>query len=300
MASIPLCYFVLLFFVSFISVHMGNFYDNDRLVLDASRVVQLTWSPRVFLHKGFLSTNECDHLISLAKDYMVESLVINSETGEAMFDEIRTSKGYFLRNHQDEIVARIERRIGAWTFLPEENGEGIHILHYELGQKYDPHPDFFIDKFNQGKAGNRVATVIMYLSDVKKGGETVFPDASAGPSQEKDAIYSDCARNGFAVKPQKGDALLFFNFHLNASLDFKSIHKSCPVIEGEKWAATRWIRFKAFGFPSNFNFTNDCDDWNELCSFWSKEGECNTNPGYMIGNDSFPGLCRKSCKVCLS
>ncbi|KAL3636607.1 putative prolyl 4-hydroxylase 7 [Castilleja foliolosa] len=35
----------------------------------------------------------------------------------------------------DEIVSGIEAKIAAMTFLPQENGEGMQILHYDLGQK---------------------------------------------------------------------------------------------------------------------------------------------------------------------
>eukprot|EP00959_Pyramimonas_sp_CCMP1952_P393729 8250193-Pyramimonas_sp.AAC.1 len=46
-----------------------------------------------------------------------------------------------------------------------ENGEGIQILHYEPGQKYEAHYDYFHDKFNNDptKGGQRVATMLMYL-----------------------------------------------------------------------------------------------------------------------------------------
>lgn len=58
-----------------------------------------------------------------------------------------------------------------------ENGESMQILHYENGQKYEPHFDYFHDKANQELGGHRIATVLMYLSDVESGGETVFPNA---------------------------------------------------------------------------------------------------------------------------
>lgn len=51
------------------------------------------------------------------------------------------------------------------------------MLRYEHGQKYDPHYDYFTDKVNIARGGHRIATVLMYLSDVVKGGETVFPKA---------------------------------------------------------------------------------------------------------------------------
>lgn len=58
-----------------------------------------------------------------------------------------------------------------------ENGEDIQVLRYEPGQKYDPHYDYFSDKENIARGGHRIATVLMYLTDVEKGGETVFPSA---------------------------------------------------------------------------------------------------------------------------
>lgn len=58
-----------------------------------------------------------------------------------------------------------------------ENGEDIQVLRYEPGQKYEPHYDYFVDKVNIARGGHRIATVLMYLTDVEKGGETVFPSA---------------------------------------------------------------------------------------------------------------------------
>lgn len=44
-----------------------------------------------------------------------------------------------------------------------ENGEGLQVLHYEVGQKYEPHYDYFLDEFNTKNGGQRIATVLMYL-----------------------------------------------------------------------------------------------------------------------------------------
>lgn len=62
-------------------------------------------------------------------------------------------------------------------FRKAENGESIQVLRYQDGQKYEPHYDYFSDPKNQARGGHRYATVLMYLSNVKKGGETVFPNA---------------------------------------------------------------------------------------------------------------------------
>eukprot|EP00262_Sarcandra_glabra_P007520 TRINITY_DN20385_c0_g1_i1.p1 TRINITY_DN20385_c0_g1~~TRINITY_DN20385_c0_g1_i1.p1 ORF type:complete len:355 (-),score=51.54 TRINITY_DN20385_c0_g1_i1:175-1140(-) len=267
---------------------------------DPTKVTQLSWNPRAFLYKGFLSDEECDHFITLAKGKLAVSMVADNESGKSVKSEVRTSSGMFLQKAQDEVVANVERRIAAWTFIPEENGESIQILHYELGQKYEPHFDYFHDKANQELGGHRIATVLMYLSDVEKGGETIFPNSEARDSQTKDDTWSECAKNGYAVKTRKGDALLFFSLHPDASTDPNSLHGSCPVIEGEKWSATKWIHVRSFDKPARSSASGECVDEDELCPQWAASGECQKNPLYMVGSPGSDGFCRKSCKVCSS
>lgn len=98
----------------------------------------------------------------------------------------------------------------------------------------------------------------------------------------------------FAVKPRKGDALLFYSLHPNSSPDEESLHQGCPVIEGEKWSATKWIHVSSFERRAQ----GDCVDENEMCGEWAAYGECEKNPVYMVGSTASPGSCRKSCKVC--
>ena len=33
------------------------------------------------------------------------------------------------------------------SHLPVDNGEGMQVLHYTNGQKYEPHHDYFHDKY---------------------------------------------------------------------------------------------------------------------------------------------------------
>ncbi|KAK8359828.1 hypothetical protein V6Z11_A04G122700, partial [Gossypium hirsutum] len=190
---------------------------------DPTRVTQLSWHPRAFLYKGFLSSEECDHLITLAKDKLEKSMVADNESGDSIESEVRTTLVSFISHVKDEVVADIEARIAAWTFLPAENGESIQIIHYENGQKYEPHFDYFHDKANQELGGHRIATVLMYLSDVESGGETVFPNAEGKLSQPKDDSWSDCAKNGYAVKPRNGENIFICSSQTPITHAFDSI-----------------------------------------------------------------------------
>ncbi|KAI0489467.1 hypothetical protein KFK09_029310 [Dendrobium nobile] len=266
-------------------------------LVNPSRAKQISSKPRAFVYEGFLTDEECDHLISLAISELKRSAVADNLSGKSTLSDVRTSSGMFISKAKDDIVLGIEQKIAAWTFLPKENGEDIQVLRYEHGQKYDPHYDFFTDQVNIARGGHRIATVLMYLSDVDKGGETIFPEAeeSERHSHSKDDV-SECARRGIAVKPRRGDALLFFNLHPNAAPDHSSLHGGCPVIEGEKWSATKWIHVTSFDkiLSSHAN----CTDSNPSCERWASLGECTKNPEYMLGTSDLPGYCRRSCNVC--
>ncbi|XP_048607173.1 prolyl 4-hydroxylase 5 isoform X1 [Brassica napus] len=234
----------------------------------------ISWEPRAVVYHNFLTNEECEHLINLAKPNMVKSAVVDEKTGgskDSRFAShsyrsnlgkvccflicvygpslfrVRTSSGTFLRRGHDEIVETIEKRISDFTFIPVENGEGLQVLHYQVGQKYEPHYDYFLDEFNTKNGGQRIATVLMYLSDVDDGGETVFPAAkgniSAVPWWNE---LSKCGKEGLSVLPKKRDALLFWNMRPDASLDPSSLHGGCPVVKGNKWSSTKWFHVHEF------------------------------------------------------
>ncbi|TYJ39162.1 hypothetical protein E1A91_A04G047400v1 [Gossypium mustelinum] len=63
---------------------------------DPTSVTQLSWRPRAFIYNGFLSSEECDHLIFLAKDKLDKSMVADDVSGQSIESEVRTSSGMFL------------------------------------------------------------------------------------------------------------------------------------------------------------------------------------------------------------
>ncbi|GJP46121.1 hypothetical protein CLOM_g5444 [Closterium sp. NIES-68] len=263
---------------------------------DPSRIKQLSWKPRAFFYPNFLSAAECDYIVNMSRPLMERSTVVG-QGGKSVVDTIRTSNGCFIDKYKDPVIKRIEERIADWTFLPLVNQEAMQVLQYQHGQKYGAHWDYYDDKTAQ-TGGPRYATVLMYLTDVGKGGETVFPQSEEDRT-EKDDSWSDCGKQGIAVKPIKGSALLFFSMNPDGSFDTASLHSGCPVISGEKWSATKWIHVDSFDPP--FRDPDVCQDDDANCPDWAQAGECERNPKYMKGTGTMQyelGFCRKSCGVC--
>ena len=187
--------------------------------------------PRIVVFGNLLSDEECDALIAAAKPRMARSLTVAVKSGGEELNADRTSNGMFFRRDENAIVARVEARLAALCRWPVENGEGLQILHYRPGAEYKPHYDYF-DPDEPGtptilkRGGQRVATIIMYLSEPEKGGGTVFPDVH------------------LEVAPKRGNAV-FFSYD-RAHPASKTLHGGTPVIAGEKWIATKWLRESRF------------------------------------------------------
>jgi prolyl 4-hydroxylase len=188
-------------------------------------------SPRVVVVGDFLSRDECQQLIELARPRMTRSQTVVNATGGSEVNEARTSQGMFFGRGEDPLCQRIEARIAALLNWPMENGEGLQVLKYAPGAEYKPHFDYF-DPSQSGTAailqrgGQRVATLVMYLNTPESGGATVFPDA------------------GVEVQAVAGHAVFFSYAVPHPST--KTLHGGAPVTAGEKWVATKWLRERAF------------------------------------------------------
>ncbi|QNP47963.1 2OG-Fe(II) oxygenase [Diaphorobacter aerolatus] len=183
--------------------------------------------PRIVLFGNLLSREECEALMAAATPRMARSKTVETQTGGEEVNESRTSEGMFFQRGENEIVKKLEARIARLVNWPLENGEGLQILRYGPGAEYKPHYDFF-DPGEPGTAtivkrgGQRVGTLVIYLNNPVKGGGTVFPD-----------IHLE-------VGPRQGNAVFFSYERPHAST--KTLHGGSPVVEGEKWIATKWLR----------------------------------------------------------
>jgi len=275
----------------------GDRRQEGRVAIEGrARVELLSETPRIYLYHAFLSDEECEHVIELGEERLERSTVVG-EGDRGMLSQARTSDGTFIARRFTPTLTAVEDRVAEYSGIPWNHQEELQLLRYHDGQEYSAHNDGINSGDNGGK---RIATVLMFLREPEWGGETNFPDAVPLP-EVKDAFieskdqFSACGWNegkGFSVKPRRGDAILFFSFHVNGTADFMSTHASCPTLKGTKYTATKWIHEGEFDTPTWVEPT--CENKHEKCDEWASIGECERNPSYMLGVEAV-GSCSKSC-----
>ncbi len=195
------------------------------------RVLLAMKLPRVVLFGGLLTDAECDALVEEARPRLARSETVVNTTGGSEVNAARTSDGMFFGRGESPLIQRIEQRIATLLNWPVAWGEGLQVLHYRPGAEYRPHHDYF-DPRHAGteavlaRGGQRVGTLVMYLNTPAKGGATTFPDVA------------------LEVAAIKGNAVFFSYDRPHPTT--RTLHGGAPVVEGEKWVATKWLREREF------------------------------------------------------
>ncbi|MGJ7490364.1 2OG-Fe(II) oxygenase [Variovorax sp. ZT4R33] len=213
----------------------GPDLEGSPLYLEAGdrrvHVLHTVKQPRLVVFGDLLADDECEALVAAAAKRLARSLTVETQTGGETLNIDRTSDGMFFERGENEIVGRIEQRIATLLRWPLAFGEGLQVLRYSPGAQYRPHYDYF-DPAEPGtptilrRGGQRVGTLVMYLQEPERGGGTVFPDI------------------GLEVAPKRGTAV-FFSYD-RPDPGTRTLHGGSPVLAGEKWVATKWLREREF------------------------------------------------------
>lgn len=178
---------------------------------------------------NFLSTNECNELIHYSKNKLIQSEIVDGTTGEIRTDYQCRSATTCIIDDNFSLGEQIFNRIEQFTGINKSHYEYANITHYEVGQRFDLHADYFElttrnnvkDRLRRG--GNRIGTIIIYLNNVDEGGETSFPWL------------------GKLVTPLQGGLIYFKYDYDDGEVNIRTEHESIPVVKGEKYILTVWI-----------------------------------------------------------
>lgn len=191
-------------------------------------------APRVSAMKGFVTREECAHLMALVAPSLGDPT--RYARGHAYADlGLFDGEGMPLTpTLSDPVVRLVERRTAEALARPPAHCEPYSVVRYLGGQQYKPHVDYFSDEqlaLNRERfgdhAGQRLATFLVYLRAADAGGSTHYLDPN------------------LTVRGEHGMAVLHWNCHPDGKPDTQTTHAGLPVEAGEKWLARKALRERA-------------------------------------------------------
>ncbi|XP_068632376.1 prolyl 4-hydroxylase subunit alpha-1-like [Battus philenor] len=199
--------------------------NHPFLKLAPFKMEQVYIAPDVYVFHEVMSDDEIEHIKNLAKPRFKRAVVHDPKTGQLVPANYRISKSGWLRDEESPVVARISRRAADFSGLSMDSAEELQVVNYGIGGHYEPHFDFARKDENafQKSGGNRIATVLFYMSEVAQGGATVFTEL------------------GLSVFPVKNAAVFWMNLHPSGEGDIATRHAACPVLRGSKWVSNKWL-----------------------------------------------------------
>jgi prolyl 4-hydroxylase len=200
-------------------------YVSQRIV----KILSVNEGAGLVHFSGLLDAMECDSLVEIALSYEKSAEVVDDHGEVSYIHPDRTCSMAWPDMNDHPLIIEIRKRVSELVGINEANQEPLQVLHYSPGGEYKTHYDAFAEGNDHlAHGGNRVLTVLLYLNDVRQGGWTSFP------------------KIGSSIVPCKGTGVLFKNTdNCGARLD-ASLHAGLPVVDGDKWIATIWIRERGY------------------------------------------------------
>lgn len=240
----------------------------------------LCCKPRIHFQRHFLSSEDCQRLISMT---------LRRQEGSRFSKKVRSPllvQDPCWTDDEQAFLQNVEDRVAKLTGGPVHDEEtalvGTLTPAGGGGVAIDDHLGLHVDT---NAAIWRYCTAIIYLSSVPKGGETVFPvaigeglpsedeeraveaagqlldhdldhtdkaDASCSPTVQaaaRDLLGAAAAGSGIKVQPEEGSVCVFWTRQDDGEIDRHSWHGGAPVPEGEAW---KWTlqKFKEVPLPA--------------------------------------------------
>jgi len=190
--------------------------------------------PRVSAFDAMVPPALCEFFISLAVGRLEPARVYDPVARQDIVVAHRnnTIANFDLRTVQFAHVL-LQARMAAACGVPERQMEAPSVLHYSPGEQIADHFDFVDPQSTTDYAaeiarnGQRLITFLIYLNDDYEGGETAFP------------------KLGFSHRGTLGGGIYFINALADMSPDLRMLHAGCPILRGEKWIITQFVRSRA-------------------------------------------------------
>jgi prolyl 4-hydroxylase len=219
-----------------IDLQLGRFFDESGVAKGSDgkddpimKLNLLHKSPPVLAIDNFLTMEECSSIKAAADS----AHQVNSATFSGALST-RTSTSWFCR-YPD--VPLLLAKANQLLNIPLETMEEPQLVRYRKGQEFSWHYDE-VPKPQLQNGGQRLATLIVYLSDISAGcgGGTMFRDLPSSSSEDSSTSKP------LTMQPKCGSALLFFPAFRDGRPDDRTLHRSEVMdCDDEKWIVQMWV-----------------------------------------------------------
>ncbi|KAH8648680.1 hypothetical protein BX600DRAFT_530457 [Xylariales sp. PMI_506] len=209
----------------------------------------LSFDPLVFYVNNFISEDEIKHVLEVSQDSWYAACVAYSEDGVASAQRAPDKfEAEVAALPPSDPVAKClsSRMISLLGNVQHEATEPIRLVKYTSGDRFRLHTDRYAMAVKPGATDvlygldyggyphNRLLSSMVYLEDDCVGGETYFPDVPGVGHRADGSKFSRGETGGLLVKPRRGNAVFWNNFHLNGTGDDRLFHASLPIKSGVK------------------------------------------------------------------
>jgi len=183
---------------------------------------------RVGAVRGFALPGFAEWFIERSQGQLVRGLA-GDQYGGVQVQEARTALAHIFKMlDSDLVIAAMQQRAAKLTGLPVDHHEPPQAISYVVGQKHDSHYDFLDPQDAAAvldKMGQRVTSILTYLTTDFEGGATRFPLI------------------GLEFKGKnRGDAIVFSNVTPYGDPDTRTLHAGLPPTSGRKWVLAQALR----------------------------------------------------------
>lgn len=203
------------------AVSYGKIDPEQLFIPNAKRLD--TDKAELYILDDFMTRDECKKMVALINSRMKPS-TLSSYDSDQYF---RTSSTCHMGEINSPLMKMVDTRISRIMGIHPSYGEGIQGQHYEVGQEFKAHTDYFEAAEmgrHGGKMGQRTYTFMVYLNDTEEGGETAF------------------LQLGQTFKPKAGTAVIWNNLNPDGTTNYNTLHHAKMVTKGTKTIITKWFR----------------------------------------------------------
>jgi len=235
-----------------------NYTQKIKISNKKLMIKTLSTKPPLFQVDNFLTVEECQQLIELSKPKLNPAWVVGANKIKKMNIDARNASQTWIKTNESSLVDRINdelmelikvnirllnRDIGIVHYTEEQYHNSHYDVLFNKGKNYDElipiTPTSVTDDKPYPRLVNRLYTIIIYLNEPEKGGETGFPRGGNWKSGDN-YTYNNCTEVTLKVKPKIGRLVFFYNLasppkHMMGIPDMNSLHMGCKVEKGEKW-----------------------------------------------------------------